>query len=87
MAASIGAQFKDYIARRQREGALRQCEPSAVLFSLAGIAQFYASQKYIHKRGELNMADEQMVDNFLLILMGGLRTPKNGGKSHEVEQS
>ncbi|MDQ1469165.1 MAG: TetR/AcrR family transcriptional regulator [Bryobacterales bacterium] len=83
MASSIGAHFKNYIARRQSEGALRQCEPSAVLFSLAGIAQFYALQKYIHQRSELTMPDEQMVDSFLLILMGGLRVSKNGGKSHE----
>jgi TetR/AcrR family transcriptional regulator len=83
MASSVAAHFKTYIARRQREGALRQCDPSAILFSLAGISQFYALQKYIHQRTELTMPDDQMVENFLLILMGGLRVSNNGGKSHE----
>jgi TetR/AcrR family transcriptional regulator len=86
MASSIGAQFKEYIVRRQSEGALRQCEPSAILFSLAGISQFYALQKYIHQRSELTVPDEQMVDSFLLILMGGLRATKNSGKPHEAKK-
>jgi TetR/AcrR family transcriptional regulator len=85
MASSIGAHFKAYIKRRQTEGALRQCEPAAVLFSLAGISQFYALQKYIYQRGELKMPDEQMIDDFLLILMGGLGISKKVGKSHGGE--
>jgi TetR/AcrR family transcriptional regulator len=81
MASSIGVHFKAYIARRQSEGAIRPCEPAMVLFALAGISQFYALQKYIHQRTELKMPDEQVVESFLLILMGGLRVTKSEGKS------
>src|SRR5580658_7172190 len=45
----IGAQLIAYVAKRQREGAIRQCDPVAVIFAVAGIAQYYASQKYLHQ--------------------------------------
>src|SRR5437588_258212 len=34
MASSVGAQFMEYVARRQGEGAIRECDPAIVLFSL-----------------------------------------------------
>ena len=71
----IGAKFKEYIVRRQQQGALRHCDPAIVLFTLAGIPQFYAMQKYIHQNGEMPFSDEQVVDTFLLILMNGLKNP------------
>jgi TetR/AcrR family transcriptional regulator len=80
MASSVGAQFKEYIARRQREGAIRECDPAVVLFSLAGIPQFYALQKYIHRR-ELPFTDEQVVESMLSILMDGLKARRSEGES------
>jgi TetR/AcrR family transcriptional regulator len=80
MATSVGAQFNDYIARRQREGAIRECDPSIVLFSVVGLPRFYALKKYIHHRG-LPFEDEQVVETMLSILMNGLRTREHEGKS------
>src|SRR5450432_3212487 len=37
----IGAQLIEYVARRQREGAMRQIDPKAVIFAVAGIANYY----------------------------------------------
>ncbi|MES1258802.1 MAG: TetR/AcrR family transcriptional regulator [Acidobacteriota bacterium] len=81
MKLPIGAKFREYILRRQQQGALRQCDPAVVLFALAGIPQFYAMQKYIHKHGDLSLTDEQVVDSFLLILMNGLKTTAPKGLS------
>jgi TetR/AcrR family transcriptional regulator len=74
MRMPIGAKLKEYIARRQRAGALRQCDPGIVLFAMAGIPQYYAMQKYIHKCGDLPMQDEQATESFVRILMNGLCT-------------
>jgi TetR/AcrR family transcriptional regulator len=79
MAASIGAHFTAYIARRQQEGAIRQCEPTVLLLALAGISQFYALQKYIYQR-EMSITDEQVVEGFMLILMGGFKVSTSEGK-------
>ena len=72
-AAPVGARLVEYIERRQREGAIRQMNPTAVIFAVAGIAQFYATQKYLYKSGSIPMEDEAVVEEFLSILMKGLR--------------
>jgi TetR/AcrR family transcriptional regulator len=72
-AAPVGAELVAYIERRQREGAIRQTNPTAIIFAIAGIAQFYATQKYLYKSGSIPMEDEAVVEEFLSILMRGLR--------------
>lgn len=69
----IGVRLKEYIAQRQKTGALRECDPSAVLFAIAGAAQFYAMQKYMYQLFKEEVSDEQMIDAFVNILMDGLR--------------
>ena len=68
----IGEKLKSYIVRRQAAGSLRECDPTAVLFAIAGIPHFYALQKYIYKAADLALTDEQVVDSFVHILMNGL---------------
>jgi len=70
----IGAQFIAYIAKRQQEGALRQCDPVAAIFAVAGIAQYYASQKYLYQPCPFSLTDEEAIESFLAILMKGLRS-------------
>ena len=72
-ALPIGAQLVDYVARRQREGAIRQFDPKAIIFAVAGIAQFYAAQKYLYQCADIPMSDEAVVDAFLNIIMKGLK--------------
>lgn len=73
---SVGVRLKEYIAQRQKTGALHACDPSAVLSAVAGAAQFYAMQKYMYQLFKEDTSDEQMIDAFVNILMDGLR----GGK-------
>ena len=70
----IGAKLIEYITRRQAAGAIRPCNPTAVLFSLAGIPQFYALQKYIYQSADFSLTDAEVVDSFVQILLDGLRT-------------
>lgn len=76
MSRDVGKRMKEYIARRQAEGALMQCDPNTMLCAVAGVAQFYAMQKYMYLLGEDRFSDEQMVNDFVAILMQGLRGSK-----------
>jgi TetR/AcrR family transcriptional regulator len=73
MAMPVGAKFKEYIARRQAAGALREIEPSVVMFAVAGIAQYYAMEKYLYGNKDICLGDEAAVKGFLDIVMTGLR--------------
>lgn len=77
--ASIVEVFREYIARRQREGALRDIQPDAAIMAIAGMAKHYAMGKYIHGFKEPCLSDEQAVEAFTRIVMDGLRT-KTGGR-------
>jgi TetR/AcrR family transcriptional regulator len=72
-ALPIGAQLIEYIERRQRDGALRRVDPKAVIFSVAGIAQYYAAQKYLYQCADIPMSDDDVAEAFLSILMKGLK--------------
>jgi len=73
MAMPVGAKFKEYIAKRQAAGALRQLDPTVVIFALAGIPKYYAMQKYMYRNADVTLTDEQAIEGFLDILMNGLR--------------
>jgi TetR/AcrR family transcriptional regulator len=72
-AVPIGEQLIEYVERRQQAGAIRAVDPKAVIFAVAGIAQFYANQKYLHQTGEIPLSDEAVIEVFLSILMKGVR--------------
>jgi TetR/AcrR family transcriptional regulator len=72
-AVPIGAQLFEYVERRQKAGAIRNVDPKAVIFAVAGIAQFYSNQKYLHQTGEIPLSDEAVIETFLSILMKGIR--------------
>ena len=73
LAMPTGTKSKEYIARRQAAGVIRECEPMIVMFALGGIAQYYAMQKYLYQHGNLAYSDEEVVEGFLRILMDGLK--------------
>jgi TetR/AcrR family transcriptional regulator len=74
MAMPIGAKFKEYIARRQAAGALRQMDPGVVTLALVGIPKFYAMQKYMYCNQDIKVSEEEAVEGFVQILMNGLRS-------------
>jgi len=72
-ALPVGKKLVAYIEKRQREGAIRKVDPLAVIFAVAGIADYYAHQKYLHQSATFPISDEAVTDAFLSIIMKGLK--------------
>ncbi len=77
--AVIVEEFRKYFRRRQKQGAHRSCVPEVALMAVVGMAQNYALGKYVHEIKEQCLSDEQALDTFTQIALGGLRLspPKN----------
>jgi TetR/AcrR family transcriptional regulator len=81
IAVPIAQRFVEYIARRQRAGAIRKGDPGIILMSIAGLAKFYAAQKYIYLACKPEMSDDAVIDTLMSVLMDGMRgqRPTKGG--------
>lgn len=73
MGASFFAPLCEYIARRQREGAMRQFAPGAVVMAVAGVFRFYAQMSLLCGGGPAPLGNAQIIDTFTTILLNGLR--------------
>jgi TetR/AcrR family transcriptional regulator len=84
MAMPVGAKLKEYIARRQKQGAIRGSDPGIAILALAGIGQYYAMQKYVYQHGQMPGDDDRVVEGLLRIVLDGVLVnksmPANGGK-------
>ena len=74
--ASSGVRVHEYIDRRQRAGALRECDPRTIIFAVVGMAQYFGMQKYMYQRPEPLQSDEEITDAFASILMNGVCNKK-----------
>ena len=66
----------DYVARRQKEGALKPGPPKAVILAIAGMAAHFAMVTGLFGF-ETGVNDDDMVDAFVDILMDGVRAKKS----------
>jgi TetR/AcrR family transcriptional regulator len=73
----IGQSVLEYIARRQREGAIVSADPHLVLSALVGAVKFYAARKYLFACGD-GVGDEQAIEELGRIILNGIRTGKTG---------
>ncbi|HCC58029.1 MAG TPA: hypothetical protein DEQ47_12390 [Solibacterales bacterium] len=73
MGASFFVLLRDYIAQRQREGALREFAPGAVVMAVAGVFRFYAQMSLLCGGSLMPLSDAQIIDTFTGILLNGLR--------------
>ncbi|HYA16895.1 MAG TPA: TetR/AcrR family transcriptional regulator [Bryobacteraceae bacterium] len=81
MTEAIGVRMTDYVGARQQAGALRECDPTTILFAVVGVGYFFAMHKYMHQLGGApNLSDEQMIDSFVAILMQGLKGNTRGNQ-------
>jgi TetR/AcrR family transcriptional regulator len=71
--APILDRFIEYISRRQREGALVECDPHAIMISLAGIAHQYGLITQILHAPTPDAPDEMMAQLFTRILLHGVQ--------------
>jgi len=65
-----------YVTRRQREGALLDCNPHAILIALGGAAHQYGLIKQIIRGPMPDLDDEEMAQSFTRILLRGVQTPE-----------
>lgn len=72
-ALPIGQQLIEYVAKRQCEGAMRNFDPAAIIMTVAGVAIYYAQQKYLYQGPSFPLSDEAIIETFLGILMKGIR--------------
>jgi TetR/AcrR family transcriptional regulator len=72
--------FRDYIARRQREGALRAYDPGLVIAAIAGMAQNYGIYTELFGFKQLRMDETEVVETFTNIMMRGIRQNKTAAK-------
>ena len=64
-----------YLRRRQREGALCDCDPRALLIALGAMAHQYGQITRIMNAPVIDIPDEELARQFTRILLGGIRTP------------
>lgn len=70
--------LRDYIARRQREGALRDYDAGVVIAAIAGMAENYAIYTELFGFQPPRLDDTQVVEIFTGIMMRGIRQKKTG---------
>jgi TetR/AcrR family transcriptional regulator len=88
----IFERLKKYVARRQREGALINCNPQAIMIGLVGIAHQYGLITQIFRAPSPDISDEEMAQLFTRILLHGVqaipsRKKNNGKKLKPAKQS
>ena len=77
--APIFERFMEYVTRRQREGALIDCNPHAILIGLGGIAHQYGLITQIFRAPAPDISDEEMAQLFTRILLHGVRGASSEG--------
>ena len=75
--------FRDYIVRRQREGALRDYDPGIVIVAISGMAQTYAVYTELFGFEPPPVGDDEVIDAFTNILMRGIRQSQPGKKARK----
>jgi TetR/AcrR family transcriptional regulator len=79
-AAPVFELLRDYIARRQREGALRDYNAGVVIAAIAGMAQNYAIYTELFGFKPLRLPDAEVIEIFTDIMMSGIRQKKTQKK-------
>ena len=81
MGASFFVMLREYVAQRQREGALREFAPGAVVMVVAGVFRFYAQMTLLCGSSLTSLSDAQIIDTFTGILLTGLRADGQPGRN------
>ncbi len=75
-----------YVTRRQREGALIDCNPYAILVSIGAVAHQYGLITQIFRAPTPNISDEEMAQLFTRILLRGIHTSPSPQKKRSKVQ-
>ena len=85
--APVFERFMEYITRRQREGALIDCNPHAIMIGLGGVAHQYGLITQMFRAPAPDISDEEMAQLFTRILLHGAQgTPSKEEKNHKNQE-
>jgi TetR/AcrR family transcriptional regulator len=84
--APIFERLMAYVTRRQREGALIECDPHAVLVCVGAAAHQYGLITQIFGAPTPQIADEEMANLFTRILLHGIQSVPSSKKKTIKEQ-
>jgi TetR/AcrR family transcriptional regulator len=73
--APVYMQFKEYVEKRQRDGALVDGDPFAILTGITGLAHQYGLITSIMNAAVCDLPDESVVEQFTRMLLDGVRKP------------
>src|SRR5579864_4214784 len=73
MVAPIYELLRDYFARRQREGALVELHPGAIIGAIAGMTKNHAMMTQMFGYSTEMASDEEVIESFVRITMNGIR--------------
>lgn len=72
----IFSTLRAYLDRRQRSGALRHIDSGMMIVAIAGMAHYYALNADNANPGGVSLKDDQAVEEFIRIMMDGIRGTK-----------
>jgi len=76
----IVEELKEYLTRRQREGALRNFDPVLIMATLGGAAQYYAIQTQMFGFDAGSFSDEDVVEALTQIVLKGIHLTPDSKK-------
>ena len=79
----IFAFLRDYVAKRQKDGAFHDCDPGAVVFALVGTPTYYAIVKRLFGFDVLKVSDSDLISTFTNLLLDGLRNKPAARKARK----
>src|SRR5690242_2752800 len=71
--APIYELLRDYFARRQREGAVTELHPGAIIGAIGGMTKNHAMLTQMFGYTTDGATDEEIIENFVRITMNGIR--------------
>ncbi len=77
--------LRDYIVKRQREGAFQGYSPNAVVRAIFAMPLYHSMVKWLFEVKALDVSDAEAIETFPQLLLGGLR--KNGRKTETLHKS
>ncbi len=78
----ISELLREYLLRRQKEGALRNYDPGLILAAVAGMAKHYAMLTGMFGFDAGGKRDEQVIDTFTCIVLNGIRPSPGEQEAH-----
>jgi TetR/AcrR family transcriptional regulator len=73
--APIFELLREYFARRQREGALAELPPGAIIGAIGGMTKNHAMMTQMFGYNTEMASDEEVIESFVRITMNGIRQP------------